>query len=80
METVKTLTCKFKDSEGRLRSISIDDPLEDLEPQVLNDFMNSAITSNILELDDSDDSVSLTSIVGAELTVRTTSDIDLTVE
>ncbi len=79
METVKTLTCKFKDSEGRQRNVAIDAPIEPVDEQVLKDFMNAAITHNVLQLAEDDASIMLTSIIGAEVTVRTTSDIDLTI-
>ncbi len=77
MQTTKTLTCKFKDSEGRIRSIAIDSPEDIVDKQAVTDFMNAAIAHDILQLDSADPSITLVSIYGADITHRTTTSIDL---
>ena len=77
MQTTKTLTCKFKDSEGRIRSIAVDSPDDFVDKQTVKEFMNAAITHNVLQLDLTDELIVLASIHSAEITARTTTDINL---
>ncbi|MGL4373664.1 MAG: DUF2922 family protein, partial [Turicibacter sp.] len=51
MKTTTTLSCKFKDSVGKNRSINIDKPDEPLNPAAIKSFMEAAISSDILVLD-----------------------------
>ena len=77
MEETYTLTCKFKDTENKTRSIMINNPTEDLSDDKIKDFMNCVINDEILILDDLDPDLKYASILGAELTTKTVEEIDL---
>lgn len=72
-----TLTCKFKDSEGKARSINIDTPKEEISTEEINAFMQAAIDTNILLVDQSQPEVTLATIEGAEITNKTVEKLDL---
>ena len=48
MEQTYTLTCKFKDTENKSRSIIINNPKEDVTEDKILDFMNYVIDSEVL--------------------------------
>lgn len=77
MEETYTLTCKFKDTENKTRSIMINNPTEDLSDDKIKDFMNCVIDDEILILDDLDPDLKYASILGASLTTKTVEEIDL---
>lgn len=77
MEETYTLTCKFKDTKNKTRSIMINNPTEDLSDDKIKDFMNCVIDDEILILDDLDPDLKYASILGAELTTKTVEEIDL---
>ena len=62
MEETYTLTCKFKDTENKTRSIMINNPTEDLSDDKIKDFMNCVINDEILILDDLDPDLKYASI------------------
>lgn len=78
MEETYTLTCKFKDTKNKTRSIMINNPTEDLSDDKIKDFMNCVIDDEILIIDDLDPDLKYASILGAELTTKTVEEIDLT--
>lgn len=77
MKTTTTLSCKFKDSVGKNRSINIDKPNEPLNPAAIKSFMEAAISSDILVLDPNNDELKLASSIGAILTRSTVEEIVL---
>ena len=77
MEETYTLTCKFKDTRNKTRSIMINNPTEDLSDDKIKDFMNCVIDDEILIIDDLDPDLKYASILGAELTTKTVEEIDL---
>ena len=77
MEETYTLTCKFKDTKNKTRSIMINNPTEDLSDDKIKDFMNCVIDDEILIIDDLDPDLKYASILGAELTTKTVEEIDL---
>ena len=77
MEETYTLTCKFKDTKNKTRSIMINNPTEDLSDDKIKDFMNCIIDDEILIIDDLDPDLKYASILGAELTTKTVEEIDL---
>lgn len=72
-----TLTCKFKDSLGKTRSINIDSPNENITTEKINAFMQAAIDSNILILDENQPEITLSSINSAEIMNKTVEKLDL---
>lgn len=72
-----TLTCKFKDSLGKARSINIDTPNENITTDEINAFMQAAIDTNILLVDEKQPEVTLMTIEGAEITNKTVEKLDL---
>lgn len=72
-----TLTCKFKDSLGKTRSINIDSPNENITTEEINAFMQAAIDSNILILDENQPEITLSSINSAEIMNKTVEKLDL---
>lgn len=72
------LTCKFKDSLGKSKSITIDTPKDDISVDEINAFMQAAIETNVLLVDANEPEVSLASIEGAEITNKTVEKLDLT--
>lgn len=72
-----TLTCKFKDSLGKTRSINIDSPNENITTEEINAFMQTTIDSDILILDENQPEITLSSINGAEIMNKTVEKIDL---
>ena len=77
MEETYTLTCKFKDTKNKTRSIMINNPTEDLSDDKIKDFMNCVIDDEILIIDDLDPDLKYASILGAELTTKTVEEIEL---
>ena len=77
MEETYTLTCKFKDTKNKTRSIMINNPTEDLSDDKIKDFMNCVIDDEILIIDDLDPDLKYASMLGAELTTKTVEEIDL---
>ena len=77
MEETYTLTCKFKDTKNKTRSIMINNPTEDLSDDKIKDFMNCVIDDEILIIDDLDPDLKYASILGAELTTKRVEEIDL---
>ena len=77
MEETHTLTCKFKDTEGKSRLIEITNPTKDLSDEKIKDFMNYAIDSEVLVLSDLNPDLKYASIAGAYLTTKTVEDIEL---
>lgn len=54
-----TLTCKFKDTLGTTKSITIDHPSEDITTDQINQFMQATIESNVLILNEKNPETSL---------------------
>ena len=77
MEETYTLTCKFKDTEGKSRLIEITNPTKDLSDEKIKDFMNYVIDSEVLVLSDLNPDLKYASIAGAYLTTKTVEDIEL---
>ncbi len=77
MEETYTLTCKFKDTKNKTRSIMINNPTEDLSDDKIKEFMNCVIDDEILIIDDLDPDLKYASILGAELTTKTVEEIEL---
>lgn len=71
------LTCKFKDSLGKARSINIDTPNENITTDQINAFMRAAIETNVLLVDDNQHEVTLATIEGAEIVNKTVEKLDL---
>lgn len=72
-----TLTCKFKDSLGKSRSINIDSPNDSITTEQINHFMQTAIDTDILLVDENQPEVSLISIESAAITNKTVEELDL---
>lgn len=66
-----TLTCKFKDTLGTAKTINIENPNESITTEQINEFMNAAIESNILIINEKQPEVTLASIEGASITNKT---------
>ena len=77
MEETYTLTCKFKDTENKTRTIEINNPTENLTNDKILDFMNHVIDSNVLVLNELDPDLKFASVAGAYLTTKTVEDITL---
>ena len=77
MEETYTLTCKFKDTENKTRSIEINNPTEDLSDDKILDFMNYVIESDVLLLDENNPDLKYASISGAYLTMKTVEELEL---
>ena len=77
MEETYTLTCKFKDTENKTRTIEINNPTENLTNDKILDFMNHVIDSNVLVLNELDPNLKFASVAGAYLTTKTVEDITL---
>ncbi len=75
MEETYTLTCKFKDTENKTRTIEINNPTENLTNDKILDFMNHVIDSNVLVLNELDPNLKFASVAGAYLTTKTVEDI-----
>ena len=73
-----TLTCKFKDSLGKSKSINIDAPKDDITTEEINAFMQAAIDTNILLVDEDQPEVTLATIESAEIINKTVEKLDLT--
>ena len=54
-----TLTCKFKDTLGTKKSITIDHLSEDITTDQMNQFMQATIESNVLILNKKNPETSL---------------------
>ncbi len=77
MEQSYTLTCKFKDTQNKSRTIIVDNPVADLTTEKISDFMNYVINSEVLILDDNNPDLKYASISGASLTTKTVEDLTL---
>ena len=77
MEQTYTLTCKFKDTENKSRSIIINNPKEDVAEDKILDFMNYVIDSEVLILDDYNTDLKYASISGAYFTTTQVEEISL---
>ena len=77
MEETYTLTCKFKDTENKTRSIEINNPTEDLSDDKILDFMNYVIDSEVLVLNELQPDLKYASIAGACLTTKRVEEITL---
>ncbi|WP_338506050.1 DUF2922 domain-containing protein [Turicibacter sp. KK003] len=77
MEETYTLTCKFKDTENKTRSIEVNNPTANLTNDKILDFMNHVIDSNVLVLNELDPNLKFAKIDGAYLTTKTVEDITL---
>lgn len=77
MEETYTLTCKFKDTENKTRSIEINNPTEDLSDDKILDFMNYVIDSEVLVLHELQPDLKYASIAGACLTTKRVEEITL---
>lgn len=77
MEETYTLTCKFKDTENKTRSIEVNNPTANLTNDKILDFMNHVIDSNVLVLNELDPNLKFASVAGAYLTTKTIEDITL---
>ena len=72
-----TLTCKLKDSLGKSKSINIDAPKDDITTEEINAFMQAAIDTNILLVDEDQPEVTLATIESAEIINKTVETLDL---
>ena len=77
MEETYTLTCKFKDTENKTRSIEINNPTENLSDDKIKDFMNYVIDSEVLVLSDLNPDLKYAIIAGAALTTKRVEEIEL---
>ena len=77
MEETYTLTCKFKDTENKTRSIEINNPTEDLSDDKILDFMNYVIDSEVLVLNELQPDLKYASIAWAALTTKRVEEITL---
>ena len=77
MEQTYTLTCKFKDTENKSRSIIINNPKEDVTEDKILDFMNYVIDSEVLILDDYKPDLKYASISGVYFTTTQVEEISL---
>lgn len=77
MEETYTLTCKFKDTENKTRTIEVSNPTADLTNEKILAFMNHVIDSNVLVLDEYDPDLKFAKVAGAYLTTKTVEDITL---
>ena len=74
------LTCKFKDTQAKTRSIEINNPTDDLTDEKILSFMNHVIDSGILVLSETQPDLKYASIAGASLTTKRVEDITLLTE
>ena len=77
MEETYTLTCKFKDTQGKTRSIDINNPTENLSDDKILDFMNYVMDSEVLVLNELQPDLKYASIAGAALTTKRVEEITL---
>lgn len=77
MEQTLTLTCKFKDTQNKSRSIIINNPIEDLTDDKVTDFMNYVIDSEVLLLDENNPDLKYASSSGAYLTMTAVEELEL---
>ena len=77
MEETYTLTCKFKDTLNKTRTIEVNNPTANLTNDKILDFMNHVIDSNVLVLNELDPNLKFAKIDGASLTTKTVEDITL---
>ena len=73
-ETI-TLSCRFRDTLGKSRSLNISQPKENLTPEEIEAFMEMVIDTNILMPATDSPDVQLISINNATLTHRSTETI-----
>lgn len=73
----KTLSCKFKDTLGANRTLSIDAPKANLTPEEIAEFMHFVIDSNLLVTGSENNESQLALINGASLVHRVTETIEL---
>lgn len=72
-----TLTCKFKDTLGTSKLITVDNPIENITTEQINEFMKAAIESNVLIVSEKQPEVSLLTIEGASITNKTVENLEL---
>ncbi|HAX73335.1 MAG TPA: DUF2922 domain-containing protein [Firmicutes bacterium] len=77
METTSTLVCQFKDSLGKTYNLNIDYPIYDIDPVTLKTFMETAISNNVLIVDNDNLDNQLTSIAGAYISKKSVFNIAL---
>ena len=64
MEETYTLTCKFKDTENKTRTIEVSNPTANLTNDKILDFMNHVIDSNVLVLNELDPDLKFAKVDG----------------
>jgi len=73
----RTLSCKFKDSLGANRTLSIDAPKTNLTANEIAEFMHFVIDLNVLIANSDNSESQLALINGASLVHRVTESIEL---
>jgi len=76
IKTTTTLTCHFKDNLGNQRSLTVDQPRENLTKEEIQAFMTYAIEADIYHPNSEDVQIALASVSGATLTRRTVETIE----
>ncbi|KXG43934.1 DUF2922 domain-containing protein [Tepidibacillus infernus] len=71
--TVKTLELIFQTAEGKNATISIPDPVEPLDPAIVNQVMAQIVTKNIFQFTSGE----IVAAVSARTIERTVTDIAL---
>ena len=71
-----TLTCRFRDSLGKSRSMTINSPKEDLTVEEISEFMEVAIESNVVTPNQLDRDVQLETVHNAAIVRRVTETIE----
>ena len=77
IRTTTTLTCKFKDNLGNNRSLTLDQPKDDITAEEIQSFMEYAIEADVYYPNVADVESSLAFINGATITRRTVETIEL---
>ena len=77
IRTTTTLTCQFKDNLGNNRSLTLDQPKDDITVEEIQSFMEYAIEADVYHPNVADVESSLAFINGATITRRTVETIEL---
>lgn len=72
-----TLTCKFKDTLGTSKLVTLDNPNENITTDPINEFTKAAIESNVLIVSEKQPEVSFLTVEGASITHKTVENLEL---
>lgn len=77
IRTTTTLSCQFKDNMGNNRSLTLDQPREDITLEEIQEFMEYVIEADVYHPRVEDAEAYLAFINGATLTRKTVETLDL---